>query len=561
MKILDYAWTTFTSISGADYDRFRLILNEYARRPTMGLEGDGYVIKLPIPRSEREGIVSVQGLFADADDQGWGMLWRLFRASLYHAAFHVAHGNLKAFSGWAKGKEEFPAIYAISLLEDYRITLAARDKWPGIMGDIAYANYIGSLRLPSLDDAESRGLRAAAKLLLFLWGVPTPGDGRVDENQQVLALAEKIRGIVENSLTNPGGPLLLKAADAVYGAFERSVLPQIPAFPHTEAHSEDTLFQDHLVGGEGKEAPRMHGAMGALGLSATTTDGDESEPEFKDTYQAMIDSYANKQKLAEQYLKLTSKTRLAGVTFPNGDYSAFLRARAELAGPIRNIKNQLMTIKNVTDEEGGKHSGQVDLPMTMQVLASRTQRSDVFTQDVPLLKDEAWGILVDASKSVSKTSVTIKGIATCLAEIAHSIMKERSRWGLFGFNDKLQLVKDFDENFSIEAKARIGGLEQSGGTYIPDALAVTAHSLNMRPVESKYLVVVSDCLPTGYPGIDEELVTQVREVTKRGIMLVGIGVQSSAVKRYFRVNCNLGSPYEMMKFFVRSYLELSGTSG
>lgn len=558
MKLLDYAWTTFSSVAGADHNKFRLVLSQRSQRPTMGLEGAGYVVKVPVPRAEKEGIVSVQGLFADSDDQGWAMLWRLFRASLYHAAYHVLHGDMKPYAAWAKGKEQFPAIFTISLLEDYRVTIAARDQWTGTMADIAYANYVGAMRMSDPDDIESRGLRTASKLLLALWGVaPSPG-GRAEEDQKILGVAEKVRGMVESSLADQKSPLLLKAANLVYSNFDRIVLPQVPAFPHTEAHSGDSLFTDHIAK-KGPERRRLQGAYSSLGIGAPTED-EAAKAEFKDMFQSISDSNARLKKIRDTYLRVTSKSRLTGVGFPDGDYAAFLRARAELAGPIRNIKNQLLMVKNVVDEDPGKQSGQVDMPMAMQVVASGSQRSDVFTRDEPILKDEAWGILVDASKSVLNSSMQIRGITTCLAEVAGSLMREKSRWGLFGFNDEFLIVKDFDEPYSTDAKARIGGLAQKGATLLPDALAATAKALNKRPVDSKYLVVVSDCKPTGYAGIEEDLVDKVNEVSKDGTMLVGIGVESPDVKKYFKVNSVLSSPYEMMKFFVRSYMELSGTN-
>lgn len=557
MNVLEYAWTNFSSVSGVDQSRFRLILSETAPRPSVGLEGDGFIVKVPVPRKEKEGVMSVQGLFADADDQGWATLWRLFRASLYHAAFHVSYGNLKPLAKWAREKERFPAIFTVSLLEDYRITLAARDRWPGVMTDIAYANAVGGMRMPDLDDVESRGLRVSAKILASLWGVAPAKGGRVEEDQATLALTEKVRGMVENSVEDPENPLLTKAADLVYKQFDKVVLPQIPAFPHTEAHSGDSLFRDHLEAKKGKGGAKLAGALAAIGVEGGGTELPD-EPEFKDSFTALQDAYAKRQKVADYYRKLLSSTRLGGVSFPDGDYAAFLRARAELAGPIRNIKNQLLAIKNVADEEPGKLSGQVDMPMAMQVVASGSQRSDVFVREEPILKDEAWAMLVDASKSVSKSSMEIRGIATCLAEVASTVMRERSRWALYGFNDSLQVVKDFDEPYSIEAKSRIGGLAQRGGTYLPDALAVASKALNSRPIESKYLVVVSDGRPTGYAGIEEALVEKVKETEKMGIMLVGIGVESPEIKKYFKVNSVLDTPYEMMKFFTKAYMELSG---
>jgi hypothetical protein len=40
-------------------------------------------------------------------------------------------------------------------------------------------------------------------------------------------------------------------------------------------------------------------------------------------------------------------------------------------------------------------------------------------------------------------------------------------------------------------------------------------------------------------------------------MLMGVGIDSHAIEEYFTVNCVVSSPFQMMKSFVKSYLELS----
>ena len=73
----------------------------------------------------------------------------------------------------------------------------------------------------------------------------------------------------------------------------------------------------------------------------------------------------------------------------------------------------------------------------------------------------------------------------------------------------------------------------------------------------KIMVVVSDGYPSGYDGIEKKLISTIKEVSKSGILLMGIGVDSNAIKQYFAVNCVLSTPYELMKTFVKSYFELS----
>ncbi|MDG6898929.1 MAG: VWA domain-containing protein, partial [Nitrososphaerota archaeon] len=352
---------------------------------------------------------------------------------------------------------------------------------------------------------------------------------------------------------------LLKAADLVYREVaSRGRLSQIPSFPHTEAHSHDSLFSDTIVeGGSQTSQIRAYEALGAaMDDPSDTTDLGES----RDAFQALEDALNRASKIKERYERMVASTKLRGFELPAGDFAAFQRSRAGLAGPIRSIRNQLMQVKTVLDEEPGKQSGQVEMQMAMQVVASGQQRTDVFVREEPIVKDEAWVILVDASKSLNSAAFEVRGIATCLAEVAKDLMTERSRWALLAFNDRLQVLKDFEESYTIDHRARIGGLRQEGPTFLPDALEVAAKSLALRPVEAKYLVVVSDFLPTGYEGIEDELKRVVSGLGKKGVMMVGLGVQSSAVKEYFRVSSVLTTPYEMMRSFVKAYLELSAAA-
>ncbi len=444
------------------------------------------------------------------------------------------------------------------------MTAAARSRWEMLMRDIAFANYIAARRIEVPDEIANGSLRFATKLLLSVWGLRTYADARVDEDKDVLAVAEKARGLVEHSIStgtkDDAQAALVKAADLIYHEVKkRGDLLQIPSFPHTEAHSGDSLYESSIL--EGRGATAFIRAYEAFGLVPENPGSDAHLEESREAYQAIEDRHTNQGRILERYQRMVERTKLRGLVFPGeGDLASFQRARAELAGPIRSIRNQLLQVRTVLDEEQGKQSGQVDMQMAMQVVASGQQRTDVFVRDEPVMKDEAWAVLVDASRSLSDASFEVKGIATCLAEVAKDLMTERSRWGLFAFNDKIQVLKDFDEVYGIEHKARIGGLKQEGPTFLPDALAVASKSLSLSPVEAKYLVVVSDCLPTGYAGIEEDLEEAVAGLGKKGIMTVGLGVRSSAVKRYFRVSSVLTTPYEMMKSFVRAYLELSSSA-
>ncbi|MEM0075594.1 MAG: VWA domain-containing protein [Conexivisphaerales archaeon] len=235
----------------------------------------------------------------------------------------------------------------------------------------------------------------------------------------------------------------------------------------------------------------------------------------------------------------------------------FLRVRANLSGSIRNIRDQLRLVKNVLDETTGYESGQVDTQLAMQVIAGGTKRNDVFTREEVNYRSESWAILIDASKSISPFAQTAREVAVALAEVAKDLFPAYSNWGLYSFNSSFQVLKDFDEHYTIDAKARIGGIVQRNATLLPDALAVSYKLLASTPTEIKVMVVASDGNPTGYPGIEQAMVNTIKAISRSGILLMGVGIDSREIQNYFTVNCVVDSPYQMMKSFVKSYLQLS----
>ncbi|MDG6918263.1 MAG: VWA domain-containing protein [Nitrososphaerota archaeon] len=551
MRVLDYAWNMIGTVSGADHTKFRLILDKSARFPTIGLDADKkYIVRIPAPDQTDSGLLSLQGLYLECDGSGWETMWRLFKASVNHGAFHVAYANPSMYSEWAKTKPRSAALFSASLVEDYRITMMAKDRTPGVASDIAYANYISARRMPNPDKIQSAPLRLAVKMLLALWGLKAGSDP--DESRTVMSATEKAKALLGDPTSEAGA---LGAVDQVYKALPGGVLSVIPAFAHTELHGANVSFDSALKGAD--NGVQLQNSLAALGLSALE---ESADADISETYQTFMDEEYRLKRLRDNLQKVIEETKLTSVQFPPGDYSEFLKIRADLAGPIRSIRNQVLLAKNMLDEDPGKESGQVDLQAAMQMIASKQRRSDIFQRDEQMLKEEAWAILIDASKSMFATAKEVRGVATCLAEVAHSVMKEKTKWAVFGFNDTFQVVKDFDEQYTINTKARIGGLEQKGATYLPDAVRTAAKLLAERPVDTHYLVVVSDFLPVGYYEIEKHLNETMEDIQKTGISTIGIGVKNNSVAKYFQVKTVITDPYQMMKFFVRAYMELAGAS-
>ena len=560
MKLLDYAWSLVTSVGQRDHESLRLLLDGDLVQPVLAGDPKGYVLKIPTPRTVKGGFYTLHGLYFDPDERGWASMWRNFKASLYHGSLHAAYSDFKIYSPWARGKDRATATYAVSLLEDFRVTLMGVERWPGIAGDIAYANYMSSLRIPDPSRIESRSTRFAAKLLLAVWGVNRARGEERGEDGELELLASSIRSFVRESLkkeVQAGAKILFDAAEGVYSSVAKvGLLKQVPCLPYMETHGECDIFDNKIVSTD-DSGQLLSGAWDALGVKPSDADERVSLEEAREFYQNEGEAEERLAKTREHYEELLATTHLESVEFPKGDYGGFLRIRSSLWGPIKNVRDQLRLVKNVLDETQGHDSGQIDTQQAMQVIASGNMRNDVFVREEPIIKSEAWAILVDASKSTSTFTHEIKGITTCLAEVAKDLIPVRGNWGLFTFNSSLQVIKDFNEVYGIESRARIGGITQRDATYLPDAMHVLHHALANIPVDTRIMVVASDGYPTGYQGIETKLISTIKEITKSGVLLIGIGIDSHAIEDYFTVNCMLSNPYQMMKSFVKSYLELS----
>ncbi|MFQ6135086.1 MAG: VWA domain-containing protein, partial [Nitrososphaerales archaeon] len=273
-----------------------------------------------------------------------------------------------------------------------------------------------------------------------------------------------------------------------------------------------------------------------------------------------------RKKILNKYSGIVREGRFRSVGFPPEDYGGYLHLRSMLGGPIRRIIDQVRMIKNDMDVNFKVEAGQIDLPEAIQVIASQTQRSDIFTREDPLRKNEAWNILIDMSSSISGMIGEAKSYATCLAEVAAVALAEvtaalsgnMEQWGMYGFSDKFYIIKDFDERYSSIVKARIGGIKPRGLTYLPDAIKIATNIIRASSMnEHNFLVVVSDGLPAGYNGIEADLTEALDKAEREGILTLAVGLNTKSIKRFFKHYCTISSPADLVKSYLRAYMELS----
>jgi len=349
-----------------------------------------------------------------------------------------------------------------------------------------------------------------------------------------------------------GWDQLARLADALYATIDKvpgkwhSVY--LPYSHALAAGKPDSLFQSRLVKEKEFNVIRQRALKG---------DSAGSDAMWHEIFFELQREEKRKKETLSKMSRAARDLNFASTGFPTSDYVAYYELYTELAPQIRRIIERVRMVKNVIDENRFEEVGNIDLQVAIQAIASETMRSDVFVKDEDIEKIESWTILVDSSLSLGGSSEKVKAVSICLAETAREIMGP-TPWGMFAFSDELYCIKDFNEPYNNQVKARIGGLTQSGLSHIPDAIRACRSMIAGASREDRnYLILVSDGTPTGYPGIEQEFDASVKELRKSGINLAAIGIVGSSIKKTVRNARVIEKPEDIVKEFMEIYSALS----
>jgi hypothetical protein len=570
----DFAWASAQSLVQKTPKDLKVIVDkiEYSL-----LEKDsfGYVIHLAEPRRVRENVFTLHGMFFDNDREGKTSLWRMYRASLYHLCMHAATTDYSIYSEIANDYDPNVAMFAISMVEDYALRGIARVLWPGLILDEAYANYVSSLRFRDLEGEKEISNMLAANLLSYqMTGKPITKLMVDDLDRDAESLHASLVNCsaeiakltsVEKRNSNPQiSKLKVSKAVEVGDIFEKNSLrlPIVHSLPYAESHGPNYLFDNSVIDIEHEmKVAALHDAMNELSLSLPGEKVRAAEATIENEAMSIMSdweySLVGRQRLVDLFKEIDPATHFEEFAFPSEDYAEFVRTRTKLIGPIRRVLDQLRMVKNIEDEVTMKDSGYVDVPMAIQVIASKSDRTDVFLQEEIEKKSESWAILIDSSKSLETLKSEARDIAVCLSEVAKDLIPDQNAWAIYSFDERMYILKDFAEMYGNSAKARIGGMKNGIKTYLPDAIRAASLRLAKNPEHFKVLLVASDGLPLGYDGIEKDLVNAIQKANHAGITLIGLGVGSSLISKYFRSNCVIEGPFDLMNHFVKTYYELA----
>jgi hypothetical protein len=583
MRPIDFAWGSLRTITQKQPNDIKLLIDD-TEYPRLETDSVGFVLHLSSPHKHRDNLYRLHGMYFDNDMKGRASLWRMFRASVYHMCLHSVTTDYSIYHPITDTASSVSnLLFAISLVEDYALMGHMKARWKGLLLDTAYANYLSAKRFRKLDSTSDASTRVAANLLsLSMTGRPLVSfDNEIDKGLRSLhralmdveSISRDIYSQSNKQTRQPGQADRFSLAKI--GTVQRISdfldsqscdVVEIPSPPFADNHGPNNLFES---------APEIEpGDVGDVDVILRNASA-ELLPEF--SKQEIIDSERHTEgeaqgvlgdweyslsamkKLVEIHKSVDPRSHFEGFLFPNEDYCEFVRTRTKLIGPIRLVLDRLRSIKFTSDESQGKESGYVDIPTAIQVVASKSERNDVFVQEENELRSEAWTILIDSSKSLETFQSEVRDVAVCLAEVAKDLIPNPHSWSCYSFNENLYIIKDFTEIYGNISKSRIGGLSSGLKTYLPDAMRIAAGRLKSSTEDVKVMLVVSDGFPLGYEGIDQELLDTIDKIKKANIQLVGMGIGSSSMKKYFRTNFAVNSPFELMKNFIRTYTEISSS--
>ena len=561
MNFYDFAWSTASQITKKTYNELKILLHDELRYPYLGKDENGLVFHLIRPKKVNKNVVYFQGLHFNLQNPTHKkIIWYLFKASVYHFCMHSRLSDFSLYSKWAKGKRLNLSTFVVSLVEDAIIKNQLEHSFNWAIPETVYADAVSFLRMKNVEKLPKGTSRVMVSLLTYYNLRKIKGT----LEEEMFTDVQAISSILQKLSESPTAEKKIEAATKIYDALTvyRENF-EVPSLLYTESHGTNDLFYEPYIP---KEEQIQQLIRKTLPLINPEIKNKEQVESFLQNYNGneahrALTTWREKEnsklKILKHYVEIGKDTKFEDFDFPTEDFSEFQRRRELLSSPIRRILNRLRLLKNVGGEDFRQESGFVDLQEAIQVIASKSQRTDIFVREELQTREDAWSILIDASHSLNMFKGEVRGIALCLAEVAKTLILDQNSWGMYAFNNKFYVIKDFSEKYDTRVKARIGGLTHNGLTYLPDAVLLAAQSLTKRLEESKMLVIVSDFFPAGYEDAEEKLKENIQKIERMGIGVIGIGVKSRAVKNYVRVNCVVETPYELMKKFTKAFMEYS----
>jgi len=539
-----------------DQFKIKFLLLDEATYPEWQGDEAGSVVYLPNPRLGEESISFLGFTFPD-DGKGRELIARLFRASVFHLSAHSAASRFGDFNEWGMGKNRVISRFVPSLIEDLRVNAFVSAWYPDRLQEIGYASALSLKRMRAIDNIRIGATRVMASLTAYAnSGLRRVGASEEGVLDQIFSDMDSLRAAFKASLVEEKPEPTedaLGLADEVYGVImERGPIIEASSLPFTESLGASSLFPPMRVDPEAEMGEAVKECVTGLG---GTYEGvihgrmRAAEAEAQQVFESFFIEKEKQGKMLARYEDFLLASRFKSMGFPPDDYTEYLRAKARAKRETNKLTERLITATNAFMEDIRKKFGVVNLADAIQVIASKSDRTDVFLLEEQIEKDYAWAILIDSSVSMRHIRDYTLDMAVALTESASKVLLDVTSWGVFAFNDRFHIIKDFPEQYNTRVRSRLGGLRFEGTTYLPDAIEITGRILARQKEELKIMIVISDGWPYGYPNIYTAATEAVRRMEGASMAMIGIGAQSGRMEFIFNSNVTAFN----MKDFVNRF--------
>lgn len=565
MGFLEYAWTISLQ---KDNLKTKIFIDSQLQKPVLVRDKAGFNINLPAPTISEDGSISFLGYGFPADSIGKAKVGRLFRASVFHLTTHTLMPIYDENEFSSAPKKMHVEAFSKSLVNDTYVNSYILAWYPDKLADLAFANSLAFSKMKPVE----RILNPSTRIMAALLSKINVGiiKGALDEedvvNQSIAKLdilKEKIMASIAGSEAKIGEVLGETANEIIQILESQGPILEAPSLQYTEQIGPCSIFSQHNMSPESEIERVFRKSMETLGGKALSEESiescwrKESDAEALQAFDTWVHQKSREERILEKFKSFTESTKFKSISFPDEDYTQYLRARTLLAGGSRRLLDSLRVAQDALDEDPGKEMGQLDLGAVIQMIASRKPGTDVFTLDEYLSRSFAWGILFDVSASMRIRGELGRAMAICVAEATKELLMDSGSWTFFAFSDRFYILKDSSEAYSHKVRARIGGLKFDGLTYMPDAIQVAGSILAKRFDEQKFLVVISDGWPYGYPNILISLSETITSLQKKGVIVIGIGLETDRMKNFFKVSCGVSDQKDLIKKFAKIYVNTS----
>ena len=546
-----------------DQLKVKYVLSEDEDYPSLNEDQYGFTITLPSPKLDEETIHFLGYRFPDIPASR-RQITQLFRAAVYHLSGHTLTWNNSDYVGWIEGKNAILSTFVFSLLEDLRVNAFVAAWYPDKIRDLSFAGALMLKRLRAIDNIRITATRLMTSMMVYANTGLTKYCSTSDQStiDPVFSKMDGFKDAILESLVDEEmdiNPQKIETADFIYSALlKHGPIIEAPSPPFAENLGPSSLFPPiKVVPSEifsQLQVECFEGLGGTQVIGGQQSWMKAAEAEELAVFDSHLLEKEKQSKILRKYDEYAEYSRFNSMGFPNKDYSEYLRTRIRCKRSINKMTEILTGAMNMYMEDILKKFGVLDLTDAIQVIASKSERTDIFIKDEKIKQSFAWAIVVDTSMSMRNISDYTRETAVVLAESAGKVLMDMTSWSVYAFNDRFEIVKDFSEQYNSRVKARLGGLTFSGLSYMPDAIEIAGKALAKRREELKVMMVISDGWPYGYSNIYPATSVVIKELQASNMAVIGIGAQSKRMEFIFDAHCTSYTLKEFVKQFGRRYM-------